>query len=443
MAEVNRTNIAERLRVGTTLHTQIAERIRRRRELSEREISRRYDDWRRVDDHLQMYVDLSRAARRGDKTTDPDEKEMPFERAVVVPMSYAILQVRMTAIMTIFLARQPTIQLTGRGPEDVNAARLMETVLHYDLQETAAILALYAAFQSAEKYGLGIIADSWEREHGWVTRRLQIPGMAPQMIDELARLARIPTVRREWGLQREYNQLRAVDPYYYWPDPRVPGHDIQQMEFVGDRVFRSFTYLENRSVANGGPYFNLAETRRLARTGAQRGSGGRILSTNRTAAQRFNLVEGADELDRGIYALDQMQINIIPREWGLGTDTRPVKWRFGLLEDQIVIRAHPEPFEHQQFAYSAMQPNYDAFNTFTNGVIEDLDGLQRLMNWLFNSHRENIQRFLNDAFVYPPSLIEEDDLFNPGPARHIRMTQEAEELIQRGLLSPNQLLSLR
>lgn len=441
MAEVSRQNLYDRLQYASPLHTRIVQRIRERRKLAEREISRRYEDWRRVDEHLQMYIDLSRQARKGDKTSDPNAKEMPFERSVVVPMSYAILQVRLTAIMAIFLARQPVIQLTGRGPEDVKPARLMEATLGYDLQETAAILAFYATFQSAEKYGLGVMADGWERENGWITKRFQVPGASQEMMQFLSQMSGVPLARREWGMVREYNQIRAVDPYYYWPDPRVPGHDIQAMEFVGDRVFRSFTHLDNRSVRDGGVYFNLEEARKRARGGATREGGGRLLTPNRTEFTRFSMNESPDEYDRGIFAVDQMEINVIPREWGLSGERRPEKWRFALLEDQVLIRAHRSPYEHGQFCYSAMQPNYDAFSNFTNGVIEDLDGLQRIMNFLFNSHKENVQRFLNDAFIYDPALIEEDDLLNPGPARHIRMTQAASELIQRGLMTPNNLIT--
>jgi hypothetical protein len=42
--------------------------------------------------------------------------------------------------------------------------------------------------------------------------------------------------------------------------------------------------------------------------------------------------------------------------------------------------------------------------------------------------------------IYSPSLIEEADLLNPGPTRHVRMTAKAEELVLAGMLQPSQLV---
>src|SRR4029077_8515845 len=66
------------------------------------------------------------------------------------------------------------------------------------------------------------------------------------------------------------------------------------------------------------------------------------------------------------------------------------------------------------------------------GVIENLDGLQRMMNWFFNSHIENQRKFLNNELIFSAKHLEQADILNPGPARWIRLTQTGEEAVDAG-----------
>jgi len=435
--EVKDQSLATRLSINpqSDEHRTLVGRLRSRLDLSRRNMSNRYDSWDTVDENIKGFIDLSRRARLADGSIDPNMLEMPFQRAIVVPMSLAILQTRMTGLMSIFGNRVPMIQIDGRGPEDVKPAKLFEAVIDYDGQQTQAYLAIYGLLQDSEKYGIGIMHDTWEQEPGWVFKPSML--MNNPVARNFLRSIGFPLLRdKEWGTLSEFNRWQPVDPFFFWPDPRVPNSDVKNMEFIGHRNFRSFTWLLERKIENGGPFFNIDQLPRAV----QEGRKSEQRSRDRFIRKQFGLTEKADEKDRGFYALDHIQIKLIPKEWKLSTESRPEIWWFTLADEFVLIRAHRSRHEHGQFTYSVGEPNYDPHTLSNPGTMENLDGLQRLMNWLFASHLENVRKILNDAMIYGPTFIEEADLLNPGPARHIRLTQKAEELMLSGRLSLPQIL---
>jgi hypothetical protein len=51
-----------------------------------------------------------------------------------------------------------------------------------------------------------------------------------------------------------------------------------------------------------------------------------------------------------------------------------------------------------------------------------------------------VRKHLNDAIIFSPSLVEEADLINPGPSRHVRLTALGEKMLQQGQLAITQML---
>lgn len=427
-----RIRIDELLKADGERHRQILRRLTSRIELSERFFREKQSDWDRVDEHMHMFVDFRRQRRRSDGKSASD-KEMPFDNGIVVPISYAILHVRLTALMTIFLARDPIIQIRGNGPEDVRAAEFLESLLAYDLRRTKIPLVLYSIFQDAEKYGIGIIADQWDQEFGHKVNRSveEMAGRNPLFRITLEQNGLDPRnfERKEWGLISEGNKLRAVDPRLFYSDPRVETHDVQNMEYVGDLVNMNRMKLIEKSMENSGPYFNLEAIKRIgnARFGTREGFG-----RNSTGEHPFRLNTSSANLDRDVYDVSQLQIRLIPREWGLGQSNRPEIWWFALANKQVIIRAHRNPYDHNQFGYATLQSNIDVHNNNNPGTLTNLLSINSLANWMYSSHIENTKRFLNDAFIFAPSYFDPTNITNPGPARHIALSELGERYIQSG-----------
>ena len=424
--------IEERLRYtsgGTSLHQKLLSRLIARRRLSERAMSRRYDAWSRVDEHCRLFIDLSRGAKKGDNTIDTDKKEIPWARSIVVPMSYAILQVYLTQLMGIYTRRDPPLEIHGVGPEDVRPAKLMNAVIAYDQVQTNYVLELYTALQDAMKYGMGGFHDWWEEEYGFITEEPN-----PIVAKILAMIGRKPEKIRSWAKRREHQGVEAFDPFLFFPDPRISLSKLQKGEFIGQRLYRGYLEILAGSQENGGNYFNVDA---IPKTAPKPQS---VRSRNRFAASQMNLIGSMDERDKGFHAIDSQIVSLIPEEWDLGQETRPEKWHFAWVDDTVIIRTHRADFDHDDFNFSAMESNIDTHVFGNQGSIENLDGLARFMNWKYNSHVQNLIRFLNNRMVYASSLIESWDVENPDAAMHIRLTAQGEHLLREGRMTIPQMI---
>jgi len=430
--EIIERPISERLRPDTTFHAEILSQLMSRRDLAKSHVDQRAKKWRDVNNRLRMMIDLTKSSENVDGTTDSKKASHPFKQSVVVPASYSILHVLLTQLMSIYGAREPLLQFRGRSPEDVKRAKMIEAVIAYDLDQMQAFMPIYSMCQDALKFGNGIIYDYWNTEYGEVISHIQPPsGMAGQLAQAL--LGPEAFVSREWGVTKEHNYWKPVDPFHYYPDPRQPIGKPQEGEFIGHRFFNGHMYLLERSEKNGGPYFNCKELKKIA------GTSHRDDNTGDVSAPGWSN-QTADEKDRGTYELDHLQVKLIPTEWGLGPGDRPEIWWFTWANDSVIVRAHQTPYEHNQFTYSVAESDPDFHSAFNPGIVEAVDGLQRYMDWMFNSHIQNLMRHLNDAMVLAPTLVEMQDVTNPGPGRHIRMSPLGEELLMSGGFSIDQFI---
>lgn len=422
--------IEERLKPSEPFHQDILSKLISRRNASSEHINGRKTQWKATNNKMRMYIDLTKKAKLADGSSDQKTKEMPFDRAIVIPASYSILRVLLTQLMSIFGSRDPLIQIRGRGPEDIESSKVLESVLAYDLEEMNAFGAMYAFCQDALKFGCGIIYDSWQREHGpTVVKVPPPPGIMGQIMQQISPESMYQT---KWGVIKEHNLWLPINPFDFYPDPRTPVAYPQDGEFIGHRFYRGYIYLAERSRENGGPYFNIQFMRDKVNSQGREQEDGTDLGVGGFGNNEI------DEKDRGTYRLDHLQVKLIPKEWDLGPETNPQIWWFTWSNDAVIIRAHKCAYDHQSFTYSIAESDPDFHSAWNPGIVESLDGLQRYIDWMFNSHLQNLMKHLNDAMIFAPALVEELDVTNPGPGRHIRVTQLAEELLMSGGYSIDQ-----
>lgn len=420
----------------TKEHQELLTKLIKRRDMGYDVVKARYERWDDVDDFLRMRLDLDKHARLSDGTYDTKRKEMPFDRTIVVPISFAMMQTRLVQKMGVILGRNPPLQVTGASPEDVLGARLMSAALGFDSRKSNIPLALHQAVWDTERYNISILYDTWEVENGIILRP---PPMYGTMMFDAAKKTlgkmypKMFEWQRDWGKRCEHNRVLPIDPRRFYPDPRVSFARAQEGEFIGHGTLQGLMYLkerEQRPDDKGGPYFNLDAVKKHC------GYRGDIAKRWYTPQQTYKV----DELDRGVYCVDHMQIKLIPREWGLGPGENPEIWWFTWVDDAVIIRCHASEFEHDKFTYSLSEAILDYHCTDNPGYGENMVGIQSLIDWLFGSHVENTRRIINASFIYPPSLIEEADLINPVPAGHIRLTQRGEELLMQGRITPQQII---
>jgi len=408
----------------------LRDRLKRRRDYAVRNIEHRYEEWDRVREHMHMYVNLDRRARKGDKTSMSKAVEMPFQRSVTVPATYATMHVLLAQIMSIYSARKPMFQVMGVGPEDQVSAKLMEVLLGHDSKETKAYGVLYNAFLDALTTGMGVVYDCWEVEKGNQYKHvpLDVPGVPPEVLRaQLGPLAYTPV--KEWTTKKEFNRWRVIDPYRVRKDPRVPLSRLQEGEFFGHQFDASYNYFAKRQMPDG-PYFNIEALRNL--------------KVNRTQMRYDRHFEGADQnthLDSGFrmhegygdfYTGEHMVVEAIPRDWKLGPSENPEKYVFTWVEDQRIVRCHEMRNWHGDFPYAGFETDPDIHTANSPGQGELIEGLQRVTSWLYNSWIENITVMLNNRYLYSPRFINQVDFDFGGPGENVRLTNEAVEMMLSG-----------
>ena len=420
-----------RLKPDSELHRKLLSELKARRDFSYEYCKDRYDDWDRVREHNKMYLNLDRSARAGDRREMPEELEMPFQRSVVIPLSKATLDVLLTQIMSIYSHRRPMVQIGPSNGSSFYSSKLLEAMVNYDVEQTRGFSALYAMFSEAFQFGNGYMYDSWEIEEG-VTYKFD-PLMAEGVPPEIQRAVLGPlafTPVRRIGVQREYARWQPVSAYHVRPDPRVSQWNIQDGEFFGHYWKSSFNALLKRS-GERGPYFNIEELPKRSGSGEIYDDRGNLTDpynpSEPTASNNYMRTK-----ERSWLKMETMVWELIPRKYEIGESEYPEKWVFSWAEDQMICRAHPLVNKHQRFPYSVAEPDPDFYSVFSPGKIELIEPLQRFINWLYNSHIENIMRVLNNQYVYSPRFIEELDLEFGGPGDNIRMTNEAADMMLNG-----------
>jgi hypothetical protein len=414
-----------RLRYGSDLHNKILTKLNHRLNISQKKIEERYDAWDEVDEHCRLFVDLSRYAKKGDKSLDTSKREQPAQRSIVVPFSYAVLDVFLTQLLGLFGSRDPMVQVQGRGPEDIQKAKIVEAVLAYDLQEMQALSVLHSFCQDAIKYGLGVIYDVWDERPGWIY------GQYPEGIGGMVMKAIGMKPQPVFGVLSEFCRWINVDPFLFWPDPRFPLSQLQDAEFCGHRTHRGYHWLLERKQkpdGSGGPYFNLESLNEIQGERSNEDSRAR----SRAMTSEFISAKSSDDKDRGVFALDHMQVKLIPSDWDLGDGEDPEIWWFTWAEKSLIIRVHKSEYEHGQFTYAVGEANPDPHTLFNPGKIEDADGIQRWLDWIINANMESVRKELNDAGVVNDDLLEIQDVLNPNAGRWIRLTPKGKQHVAGG-----------
>lgn len=403
------------IRFGSERHQKILTNIRSRRDLAEREMEGRFEKWRNQDRQAIAYIkeqDLDKI-RKGNKKT----KGVVDYTTIEVPYSYGMMMSAHTFWTSVFLSRQPILQFSGRHGETQQQVMGVEALMGYQTTTGGHTLPYYIWLYDAAKYGIGIMGKFWETEVKNVSRIIDKPEMFLGQPTGKTRKV------RQHGQIKGYegNKLFNVRPYDFIFDPRVSAANLQKGEFCGRRFDLPWSEIVHQM--NQGLYFNREE-----------------LEKRRVLRQRRAGERGAEEVDypdpdqdipqnpsddRGYAELLELHVRIIPKEWELGSGDLPEKWVFTLADDAVVIGARPLGEYHDHFPFYVIEQEIDGYLLFKRGMMEQMQPMNDVMTWLFNSHFYNVRAALNNQFIYDPSRLYTKDVLDPAPGKMIRMKPDA------------------
>jgi hypothetical protein len=415
-------------RVGSPAHAKLVQLVRSRRALAERALSRYHPNWRAADRVYRHYVDPAQV--------DKDGKRLyPWARDIVVPLTFAIVQTQLAWEMAAFTGRTPVVPLDGVSPEDVKPAKVMEQVLEHEWQTDKFSLALYQWLLDRRRYGVGIVWVNYVRD---VTRQL-VESQQSRPIPMLGISMPMGTTT-SWQdrIRYEGNRLEPIDPFRFYPDPRVALGQCHKGEFVGFRTQRH--YHDLLLMEKDGQYTNIEQIPKGRRapwnvtsdgtvpSGSGRewmgggSSGAPTVGSWLTSVGQYSV----DAQEGGTVDLDVFVIRIVPKDYELGPSTMPQKYVVVLANDAVAIRARPYEHEHDELPACVMELTPDQHPYATPGIVEHVEDLQDYLSWLWNSHAQNVRRTLNNQFIVDPSMVEIADLLAPQPGLLARLRREAQ-----------------
>lgn len=405
------------IRPGSYIHEKIREAVYNRAHESYRVMQKRFSSWNRIDESLTVYMPLDQEEM---ELKGKDERK-PV--SIVVPYSYAQLDTLVTYTVAAF-CQDPIFRYEGTGPEDTIGAILLELLVQSQCNRFKLGVPLHVMFRDAYAYGIGGVAPVWKTIKG-----KKVIKSEPNIFDIFGRIIgkrRMPKTV-ETTLY-EGNTLINIDPYRFMPDPNYGIQNVQWGEFVGWISTQSLMDLISEESYDE-DLFNVKYLKTLS---SRRSTLFRLDDSGRdpygTTRDRFAMTE---RYSKPVDMIN-MIIKIIPKEFGLlGGDytnkdgEKPEKWHFVLAADQIVIKAKPLGLNHDMFPVCVCAPDFDGRTITPISRLEILAGLQETLNFLFNSHIQNVRKAINDMLVVDPYLINMNDLKDPKPGKLIRMRRSA------------------
>ena len=361
--------------------------------------------WEKLDDVLQVFFlrpDRANSRDKRKRTTDRNENDEEFQ--IVMPVSYANLEMLLTYMTSAFW-HHPMFKYEGVGPEDTLGALLMQHVIDSQMRKNKGALALHTHWRDGFVYGFGAVAPYWKETWGYKTE-LKTEGMFSK-----ARQLFLPTRterrRSEYGLLYEGNALESIDPYAFLPDPKVPISEIQSGEFLGWTVHSSYHTLLTQE-RDDDDLFNV-----------------KFLHPKNNYPSAFTRMAGHNLTPTGEGMVDVlwMYVDLVPQEWDLGRGKYPEKWLFGVAGDMVIIEARPVGADHEMYQCAVCAPDYDGHSMLPMSRMEVSYDLQKLIDFMHTSHVANMRKAVNDMIIYDPWSLNSADMANPGAGKLIRTTR--------------------
>ena len=394
-------------------HNKVVSLVNACHRLSYEYMSQRHRAWNKGEKMDRAFIDVAERDSQGRRLN-------PFERQIYIPMSRAVLDTIVTYWMSVIFGKRPFFKISGRGPEDVPPAKKLEIIIDYQMERQRALLVGYAMMRDIGKYGIGNVKNIFAREYREVF--VQKEQLVTFPFPHLKKEKELQTV-----LDYEGPQLTNTDIYKFFPDPRKPMAKTQSGQFQGWEYSRS--WYELKKLESQGVYFNIEELQRSAAGGNAGVDIDSQEEDNRNEIQGISTksISNVDSKNPS-YKVREFIIEIIPTDYGLDqvpgfaeSASTPKKWVFTIADNRVVIRAEPLVYAHGQFPSNTAEFDYDGQSLFNQSFYESVEGIQDLVNWLYNSRMSNVRSWLMNRAVIDPSAINTRDLLRPNATGMIRL----------------------
>ena len=372
---------------------------------SDEKMTERVKGWDESEKMNQAYIPAADAARNAKRSAE----EFSFTK-LVIPYSYAMMMAEHTYLTSIFLGRPNPFQLAARNGTGQNDVLAMESVLDYQNVKGEMMVPLYIGLYDLSMYGVACVGSYWDEEtvsiSTWAEQPVVVEGVASEKTEEV--------YQEIFEILYNGNRLFNVKPKEMILDTRVGFAQFQTGEFFGRRVSMAINELKLSD-----DYFDLdlIDTSGLSMD-ANDSENPALVET-----ERYNSTLDPEKR-KNFARLYELYFKLVPADYGLSPNKNEEIWVLTVANGSVLVGASPSGWLHGRFPYDLMIREFDGYTLSSRGIPDIGRPLNDTMNWLVNSHMFNVERTLNNEFIFDPSIINAKDFMDPLPGKRVRVRAE-------------------
>lgn len=362
---------------------------------SRAKMSESYPVW---DAHNDTYKGLKVPDKEDLKARDNDEPEK-----MIVPMTFAQVQTFVAFCFLLFTQNKRLFELEPTGSEDFQLQEDCESILDRDLRKNNYHAVLYQMLLDIARFGIGVIRHSWSVE----TQVVPVVAPAQEVAVFGTEVSSAPTSSMQSVTKYEGNRLQVISPYNFFPDTRFPLSEWQKGSFVADEAEWHINELKRQEAQ--GVVHGVQHIEKMAKTVYEKRGATRL-----KAFDEFVNATKQDEDDM-IVVLTTCQIEITPKDYGLGNEEVPMKYLVQIANDQRVVRCEPLSYLHGEFVTDVALFSPDARQEVATSLADIISALQEVVSFLVNTRLMSVSKGLENNVVVDPNGIDMASLQNRSP----------------------------
>lgn len=356
----------------------------------------------RWEKYYKMYRSYVRPREAGD-----------WHERIWMPVAFYVIE----TITPRLVAQLPKMTVMPVGPEDAYGAELMEELLEWSADQTDLYLELVKALKSSLLYGTGILKVSYDERMRFQIRQEPVmaqsttevdtgqvdmdgqpimqPVQAPPQPTGEVRVTRTPYVAYQ-GPTAE-----AVDIDNFFVDPVASS--IEDARYVMHRVYRDRAYLEEM--------FERGEYHR-----PENDVWDKFLQEHATMKRQSLVGLGPGSTPEQ----DDENLIEVLEVW---TDDAVVTVAGGDNGGMVLLRAERNPFAHGEKPFVRIVDHLVPHEFWGIGELEPLEGLQDILNKLWNARIDNVNLVLNSMFLAVMDYVVDPSDLQVRPGGFVRIRE--------------------
>lgn len=383
---------------------------------SDKFVGERIKAWEDAEKLLMSYQPTAKAERQARDAAEEDG----FSQ-LKIPYAWGLLMAQHTYLCSIFLGKSNLFQFAGNNSKGQLQVPEVETIMDYQADNGGMFTALYVALYDLLVYGLCLQFYTWREDVTSVTAYVE----KPKVVEGVPVIENgQPVMETEEVIQKyagyKGGGLINVKPKDGIYDPSVGLVNYQEGNFIGRRYQEKITVLQHKQ--RQGIYFGTEDlSTNMVKDTYAAGNNPALLETEDPSTNyRFDRAA-----IKGEASIRELYIKLIPSEMGIGANTDPEIWVLTVANRTKLIGCAPAGWIHGKFPAFLATTEYDGYTLSSRGTLEIAKPLNDTMNWLINTHMYNVEKAVNNEFIYDPSMINQRDFLDPRPGKRIRIRPEA------------------